>query len=105
MLDPQSFVRHLHSERENRTCHWGFDASHWRSYVHLSDVYYKKSKDDIRNGKISPAASSTDTEAEADQRASPERAQVFLDDVKRRFRSNRKLTRKQVSPDCNCPAD
>ena len=44
MLDPQDFVRHLHSDRENRTCHWGFDPVHWRCYVHLDETVYSKSK-------------------------------------------------------------
>ncbi len=94
MLDPQSFVRHLHAERENRTCHWGFDASHWRSYVHLSDVHYKKPKnnpgsasntDDFSNSKI--------------DRLSPEVAQGVLEEVKRRFNNSKQPSRKKVS---NC---
>ena len=36
-LSPPDFVRHLHTNLQNRTCHWGFDVDHWRSYLHLSD--------------------------------------------------------------------
>lgn len=32
-LSPQRFVRHAHGALENRTCHWGFDSSNWRSYL------------------------------------------------------------------------
>jgi translation initiation factor 2 beta subunit (eIF-2beta)/eIF-5 len=35
-LPPQRFVRHAHGSLENRTCHWGFDSSNWRSYLLLS---------------------------------------------------------------------
>lgn len=35
-LSPQRFVRHTHGASENRTCHWGFDSSNWRSYLLLS---------------------------------------------------------------------
>ena len=35
-MSPPDFVRHLHSKRENRTCHWGFDIDNWRSYIHLT---------------------------------------------------------------------
>ena len=84
MLDPQSFVRHLHSERENQTCHWGFDASHWRSYVHISDIYYKKSDD--ASDRASPNSNSED-------KITPEKAQTILDEVKKRFSV---ASRKQV---------
>lgn len=30
---PQKFVTHSHGQKENRTCHWGFDSSNWRSYI------------------------------------------------------------------------
>jgi hypothetical protein len=33
MFSPQKFVCHVHRFRENRTCHWGFDSSNWRSYL------------------------------------------------------------------------
>ncbi|KAF5270623.1 hypothetical protein FQA39_LY01361 [Lamprigera yunnana] len=33
---PQQFVCHVHRELENRTVHWGFDSSNWRSYLHIS---------------------------------------------------------------------
>lgn len=35
-FSPQKFVRHAHSQLENRTCHWGFDSTNWRSYLLLS---------------------------------------------------------------------
>ena len=35
-LSPQHFVRHAHGSLENRTCHWGFDSSNWRSYLLLT---------------------------------------------------------------------
>ena len=92
LLDPQSFVRHLHSERENQTCHWGFDASHWRSYVHISDIYHKKSADTEDHRTASPASSSDGGQM------SPEKAQSLLDEVKKRF-NHPKLARKQVSLD------
>eukprot|EP00095_Tigriopus_kingsejongensis_P006898 maker-scaffold125_size330479-snap-gene-2.17 protein:Tk06898 transcript:maker-scaffold125_size330479-snap-gene-2.17-mRNA-1 annotation:"ski oncogene" len=70
LLDPQDFIRHLHSSsRENRTCHWGFDPVHWRSYLHLQDDAYASKKD------LEEAAES-------------------LEIFKRRFR-HPKLTRKQ----------
>ena len=31
----QKFVCHSHRSNENRTCHWGFDSSNWRSYILL----------------------------------------------------------------------
>ena len=95
-MDPQNFVRHLHSERENQTCHWGFDASHWRSYVHISDIYHKKENrsneadQDLRSAANSPASSSEGCQM------SPDKAQHLLDEVKKRF-NHPKLTRKQVS--------
>jgi hypothetical protein len=33
MFSPQKFVCHVHQFLENRTCHWGFDSSNWRSYL------------------------------------------------------------------------
>ncbi|VDI41853.1 ski oncogene-like [Mytilus galloprovincialis] len=35
-FSPSEFVRHSHKALENRTCHWGFDSSHWRSYLLLA---------------------------------------------------------------------
>ena len=90
LLDAQSFVRHLHSERENQTCHWGFDASHWRSYVHISDIYHKKSADSEANSRTASPASSIEGQI------SPEKAQSLLDEVKKRF-NHPKLSRKAVS--------
>ena len=87
MLDPQSFVRHLHTDRENQTCHWGFDASHWRSYVHIADIYYKKHD----HNKVDDSPTSSDNE-----KISPEKAQSMLDEIKKRF-NHPKLSRKQVS--------
>lgn len=35
-LSPDRFVVHSHSKnQETRTCHWGFDSSNWRFYIHL----------------------------------------------------------------------
>ena len=71
-LDPQGFILHLHVyQRENRTCHWGFDPAHWRSYLHLDEDAYRWE----------------DERAEATRR---------LDDVKRRFTAHPNLKRKQV---------
>lgn len=36
MFSPQKFVCHVHRQQENQTCHWGFDSSNWRSYIHVS---------------------------------------------------------------------
>ena len=36
---PSKFVCHSHRNRENRTCHWGFDSANWRAYLHLADDY------------------------------------------------------------------
>ena len=99
MLDPQSFVRHLHTDRENQTCHWGFDAAHWRSYVHISDAYYKKSNitattsadlssSDSENRPMTPSSSS-------EEKPTVDRVQSLLDEVKKRF-NHPKLSRKQV---------
>ena len=73
LLDPQGFILHLHVyQRENRTCHWGFDPAHWRSYLHLDEDAYRWE----------------DERAEAARR---------LGDVKRRFEeAHPKLKRKQV---------
>ena len=104
-MDPQSFVRHLHSERENQTCHWGFDASNWRSYVHISDIYYKK-PDNAANvasdsnsssmgcDAIDRAVSPNSTEEKSSSVSAPEKAQNVLDEVKKRFSLP---MRKQVS--------
>lgn len=35
-FSPQRFVRHAHRSLENRTCHWGFDSTNWRSYLLLA---------------------------------------------------------------------
>ncbi len=49
-MGPQDFVRHLHTDRENRTCHWGFDPVHWRCYVHLDETVYSKNKKPEKTG-------------------------------------------------------
>ncbi|KAK6628595.1 hypothetical protein RUM43_002410 [Polyplax serrata] len=33
IFSPQHFVCHAHRPLQNRTCHWGFDSSNWRSYL------------------------------------------------------------------------
>nr|SVE93299.1 EOG090X0EYT [Moina brachiata] len=35
-LSPADFISHAHRAPENRTCHWGFDASQWRAYLLLA---------------------------------------------------------------------
>lgn len=63
MFSPQKFVCHVHRFRENRTCHWGFDSSNWRSYLliakdqeeheKLSEVLEKfKERHDITASKM-----------------------------------------------------
>lgn len=54
MFSPQKFVGHVHRQKENRTCHWGFDSRNWRDYLHVSlDVdnreKYTKMLDDLRD--------------------------------------------------------
>ena len=35
-FSPREFILHLHpANRETQTCHWGFDVSNWRSYLHI----------------------------------------------------------------------
>ncbi|XP_053694638.1 ski oncogene-like [Sabethes cyaneus] len=47
MFSPQKFVCHQHNRHENRTCHWGFNSSNWRAYIHVAldeenrDAYVK----------------------------------------------------------------
>lgn len=36
MFTPQKFVGHVHRQKENRTCHWGFDSRNWRDYLHVA---------------------------------------------------------------------
>ena len=38
MLAPNKFVLHVckNKPKENFTCHWGFESSKWRSYIHVS---------------------------------------------------------------------
>ncbi len=47
---PQKFVCHSHRNRENRTCHWGFDSANWRAYLLLSDDYTQSEKDKLGKG-------------------------------------------------------
>uniref|UniRef100_A0A2M4BRC6 c-SKI SMAD4-binding domain-containing protein n=1 Tax=Anopheles marajoara TaxID=58244 RepID=A0A2M4BRC6_9DIPT len=37
LYSPQKFVCHQHEPQEIRTCHWGFDSSQWRLYIHVID--------------------------------------------------------------------
>ncbi|GJQ81709.1 putative smad binding protein [Trypoxylus dichotomus] len=58
---PQQFVCHVHRNLENRTVHWGFDSSLWRSYMYIckdqiDHEQYTKYLDEMRDqyeGKIS----------------------------------------------------
>lgn len=52
-FSPQRFVRHAHRPLENRTCHWGFDSTNWRSYLLLSrdQQHYNKILSLFRNLK------------------------------------------------------
>ena len=36
LLTPANFISHAHRSLEHRTCHWGFDSAHWRSYLLLA---------------------------------------------------------------------
>lgn len=38
MMAPNKFVLHVckNKPKENFTCHWGFESSKWRSYIHIS---------------------------------------------------------------------
>jgi hypothetical protein len=44
---PAKFVCHSHRQRENRTCHWGFDSANWRAYLHLADDYTRDEQDKL----------------------------------------------------------
>lgn len=44
---PAKFVCHSHRNRENRTCHWGFDSANWRAYLHLADDYTQEETDKL----------------------------------------------------------
>ena len=80
LLDPQEFILHLHvSRRENRTCHWGFDPAHWRTYLHLDEDAHRWAT------------------GEADAEGERAEAMRRLDEVKRRFTAmHPRLKRKQV---------
>ena len=47
LFDPAKFVCHSHRNRENRTCHWGFDSVNWRAYLHLADDYTDAEQDKL----------------------------------------------------------
>ena len=84
MLDPQDFVRHLHSDRENRTCHWGFDPIHWRCYVHLDDTFYSnRSKIPVQSG--SPVQSGLSDSDKEKLSETLRRADESLNEMKIRF--------------------
>lgn len=36
MFSPDRFVTHAHRSLEKRTCHWGFEADNWRTYLLLA---------------------------------------------------------------------
>ena len=91
-LDPQDFVRHLHTDRENRTCHWGFDPVHWRCYIHLDETVYKKSK---KPEKSDQEPDKTGLEEPNKTGLSVADAHDVLNDVKSRF-VHSTLKRKQV---------
>uniref|UniRef100_A0A182SXG8 c-SKI SMAD4-binding domain-containing protein n=1 Tax=Anopheles maculatus TaxID=74869 RepID=A0A182SXG8_9DIPT len=44
LFSPQKFVCHQHEPQEIRTCHWGFNSSNWRSYIHV--VESEKNRDE-----------------------------------------------------------
>ena len=46
LFSPHKFVCHSHVA-ENRTCHWGFDSAHWRSYLHLWEGYSEEQRDKL----------------------------------------------------------
>ena len=79
-LMPLRFVGHSHRQLENRTCHWGFDSSNWRCYLHLA-------KD-----KTAPA-SKVEKEGKEEEE---ERLTKLLEEVKDRFnvlaRTKRKVS-------------
>jgi len=50
LFSPQKFVCHAHDNTENRTCHWGFDSNHWRTYLQLSEDYTEEEKE--RHAKV-----------------------------------------------------
>ncbi|CAL4092298.1 unnamed protein product [Meganyctiphanes norvegica] len=36
LFSPERFVTHAHRSLEKRTCHWGFEADNWRTYLLLA---------------------------------------------------------------------
>ena len=61
LFAPHKFVCHAHGNAENRTCHWGFDSQHWRTYLRLSEDYTEEETEklskvllDFKNRYISP---------------------------------------------------
>lgn len=47
LYSPQRFVCHSHSRAGTKTCHWGFEASNWRSYLHLYEGYSETDKEKL----------------------------------------------------------
>ena len=94
-LSPEEFILHLHHRRENRTCHWGFDPVHWRSYLHLREdaVLW----DWAREEEEEDAAA--DLARRAAQVAALEAARRRLAEFKRKF-GHPKMKRKQVGRIC-----
>ena len=37
LFSPRHFVLHSHRSMEYRVCHWGFDSSNWRHYLHVPE--------------------------------------------------------------------
>ncbi|XP_059154839.1 ski oncogene-like [Physella acuta] len=73
MFSPPKFVCHAHKSLENRTCHWGFDSSNWRSYLLLA-----KDQNLHENGGLQDAIdeikSRFDPSHKSKRRQSPERS-------------------------------
>ncbi|KAH9499439.1 hypothetical protein Btru_003490 [Bulinus truncatus] len=68
LFSPSKFVCHSHTSLENRTCHWGFDSSNWRSYLLLA-----KDQNLNDNGRLQDA----------------------IEEIKSRFDPNHKQKRRQ----------
>ncbi|XP_013082943.2 ski oncogene-like [Biomphalaria glabrata] len=80
MFSPPKFVCHSHKSLENRTCHWGFDSSNWRSYLLLA-----KDQNLNDNGRLQDAIEGIKARFDANhkqkRRQSPER--LIRNDSKR----------------------
>ncbi|XP_040577918.1 uncharacterized protein [Lepeophtheirus salmonis] len=51
-FNPQRFVCHVHSySSEKRTVHWGFDSSHWRTYLRLCESSYTQGSREKEEGE------------------------------------------------------